>query len=65
MSATNRFDPDRWWTWPIPEAGTMGTRPNGVPRLNSYGDGWVDGFEAGRNSLAEEILGWDPGVETA
>lgn len=53
---TSEFDPDKWWTWPIPEHAVLTRRPNGDPwRLDSYGDGWCDGFEAGRKSLADEI----------
>jgi hypothetical protein len=51
----SEFDPDKWWTWPIPGAGIQGTKSNGNPILNEYGEGWVTGFEAGRISLADEI----------
>lgn len=56
---TSEFDPDKWWTWPIPEHYMHGLDRRGYPRLTPEGYGWIDGFEAGRNSLAEEILAKD------
>jgi hypothetical protein len=54
---TDEFDPDKWWTWPIPEHAILDRHPDGRPRhLDPFGEGWIDGFEAGRNSMAEEIL---------
>lgn len=61
---TSEFDPDKWWTWPIPAGYVMTRRENGQPyRLNEFGWGWVEGFEAGRNSMAEDVLGWQERAE--
>jgi hypothetical protein len=54
---TDEFDPDKWWTWPIPDEYVNTRHEDGRPwRLSLEGMGWIDGFEAGRNSMAEEIL---------
>jgi hypothetical protein len=55
---TREFDPDKWWTWPIPEYYISTYREDGetVSRVTPEGDAWIEGFEAGRNSLAAELL---------
>lgn len=39
------FDPEVWQTWPIPPCNIIGHKANGVPRLDTYGEGWCDGFD--------------------
>lgn len=41
------FDPELWPTWPFPASSIIGRKTNGTPRLDQYGEGWCDGFEAG------------------
>lgn len=55
---TSEFDPDKWWTWPIPEIFVMGRRANGAPNLTPEGSAWLDGFEAGWGAYAEQETAW-------
>ena len=40
------FDPELWQTWPYPQNSVIGRKVNGTPRLDEYGEGWLDGFDA-------------------
>lgn len=54
---TSEFDPDKWWTLPVPRDYVLTRREDGSIRsCSTEGWAWIDGFVAGRNSLAEEIL---------
>jgi hypothetical protein len=39
------FNPEVWQTWPFPRVNIVGYKLNGTPRLDSYGEGWCDGFD--------------------
>lgn len=40
------FDPEDAGTWPIPRDAVLTRWPDGRPRrLDTYGDGWIDGFD--------------------
>lgn len=54
---TSEFDPDKWWTWPIPEDYIL-TRTGTKLRLSPEGYGWVEGFEAGWEAYAEQETAW-------